>query len=232
MKVTSPNIEEQIVCLADSRKHSGRCIAGKRTQDKMWVRPVSQSTCHEISDSNRQYQNGSFPRLLDIIHIPLVSVRPAEHQTENMLIDCRFYWEKRGKCNWETLLTYLDQDVDLWANGYSSCEKVNDRVPNNRIDTSAGSLRLIYLNEVFIHVERKAPNFCDRICARASFNFQDYNYKLDLTDIEIEEHCKKHGIGTYRLNHAVACISLALLHSDGYAYKLVASLITKERAGS
>jgi hypothetical protein len=36
-----PTVE--IICLANSRKHSGRCVAGLRTDGQGWIRPVGPS---------------------------------------------------------------------------------------------------------------------------------------------------------------------------------------------
>ena len=56
--------------------------------------------------------------------------------------------------------------------------------------------------------------------------------KLSLTDPELEKECLNKGNGDYELKSVLACISLAELHTDGYAYKVVASIITEQRASS
>lgn len=80
----------KIVCLANSRKLYGRCIAGKEVGGEhagRWVRPVSNRLHEEVSENERQYEDGSDPEVLDIIEIPMVSAKPHGYQQENWLLD-------------------------------------------------------------------------------------------------------------------------------------------------
>ncbi len=81
---------KRIVCLADSRKMSGRCIAGLEinNDDSVggWIRPVSIRPSEEISLLDRRFKDGSQPSLLDILEIPMLNPQPHACQTENHLI--------------------------------------------------------------------------------------------------------------------------------------------------
>jgi hypothetical protein len=234
MSSDTPNIIETIVCLANSRKLGGRCIAGKRTSDNSWIRPISNRETHEIDMKECRYSDGETAQLLDVIEIPCIEKRPHGHQSENVLIDSRFFWKKKGRASWNDILALVDHDANLWANGFSSSYKLNDRVPEGLIDAKDGSLRLIELHEMVLHVEPKAPYSGDmKLVVRARFNYRGQHYKLDVTDPEYERACLEKGAGAYRIPSVVACISLSELHPKWkwFAYKLVASIITKERAG-
>ena len=75
----------KIICLANSRKRSGRCIAGKIIDSNKWIRPVSSRESEEISEEERRYKDGQMPKLLDIISIPVKFRKPTLHQKENYL---------------------------------------------------------------------------------------------------------------------------------------------------
>src|SRR5713101_1785529 len=94
---------KRIVCLANSRKHSGRCIAGKEVLAQgygAWIRPVSARQSAEISEEERRYENGALPRLFDIIKIPVIGATPQLYQSENYVIDAEYYWVKKGEISW------------------------------------------------------------------------------------------------------------------------------------
>ena len=74
-----PGYEKTIVCLANSRKPSRRCLAGKTYENGRvgeWVRPVSSRPNQEISNCDREYdvagrmegvlQRGASPKISDL----------------------------------------------------------------------------------------------------------------------------------------------------------------------
>ena len=71
---------KRIVCLANARTLTGRCIAGREwiagRLPGSWVRPVSERG--DVSEYERQYEDGAEPRVLDIIDIPVIEPRPNE----------------------------------------------------------------------------------------------------------------------------------------------------------
>ncbi len=86
---------KRILCLANSRKLSGRCVAGREVLEAApgpWIRPVSTREKEEVSEDERQYEDGSDPRVLDVIDIPLRHQRPHACQTENWVHDPDYYW--------------------------------------------------------------------------------------------------------------------------------------------
>ena len=66
------NYVKRIVCLANSRKMSGRCIAGLEIEGDQvggWIRPVSNRSTEEISLFEQRFEDGSEPDLLDIVEV-------------------------------------------------------------------------------------------------------------------------------------------------------------------
>src|SRR5215469_11888402 len=97
------NYRKTILCLANSRKISGRCVAGKEIENEQiggWVRPVSGRPNAELSEYDRRYENGTDPKILDIVRIPMIEPRPHAFQTENHLIDENVYWTLVGRGGW------------------------------------------------------------------------------------------------------------------------------------
>ena len=105
-----PNTK-RLVCLANSRKLHGRCIAGREwngTEAGDWIRPISARDGGEVSEYERQYKDGSDPRVLDIIDVPVLEASPKDYQTENWLLDKRFYWENAGQFSPSDLSALVD----------------------------------------------------------------------------------------------------------------------------
>ena len=74
---------KRILCLANSRKLSGRCVAGREIVNGMaaaWVRPVSNREHQEVSEYERQYEDGTDTSVLDIVDVPLIEPRPHLYQ--------------------------------------------------------------------------------------------------------------------------------------------------------
>lgn len=110
----SEPLMKRLVCLANSRKLLGRCIAGIEWDGEVagsWVRPVSNREHAEVSEDERRYEDSSEPSLLDIINVPLKEARPINHQVENYLLDPKYYWELDGKLSVAELAGFPSEEV-------------------------------------------------------------------------------------------------------------------------
>lgn len=77
----------ELVCLANSRKLGGRCVAGLRTDGRGWLRLVSAAEHGVLFTPDYTLGDGSEASVLDVLRVGAVKHRPALHQPENWLID-------------------------------------------------------------------------------------------------------------------------------------------------
>jgi hypothetical protein len=224
-----------ILCLANSRKMSGRCLAGREIDGEKigaWIRPVSAREHEEISENDRRYEDGHTANLLDIVSIPMVEPKPATYQSENHLIADQFYWTKSGSATWAQIEKAVDSvGGPLWVNGHSSAYAMNDQVPEAEAAKLKSSLLLIKPSELKICVAlRGNPHFPQKRSVRAHFSLNKHSYDIGLTDALMERKYLQGENGTFPVPNALLCVSLGEPFK-GYAYKLAAALITPNRVG-
>lgn len=222
----------RILCLANSRKHSGRCIAGKEILSDgygSWIRPVSARPTGEISEEERSFQDGRDPRVLDIIDVPMLAAAPHLYQTENHIIDPDYYWSKTGQVSWDDLADLVDNPSTLWTNGNSTYYGQNDRVSLSVASQLTDSLALIQPQSLSILVQTEGAEFGNpRRRVRAHFRYNGVQYTLAVTDPIASRAFLAKQDGSYPVENAYLCVSLGEAHTDGNCYKLVATLITKQ----
>lgn len=225
-------VVKRIVCLANSRKLSGRCIAGKEVDSSgAWIRPVSDRPTEEVSEHERQYEDGSDPRLLDIIDVPLLHSVPKAYQTENWLLDSKQYWKRSGQASWNDLQQRVDDPPTLWSNDHHTFHGVNDRIPVAEADSLPGSLYFLRLESLELHVFPPGERFGNpKRRAHAAFSYREVPYRLWVSDPVIERDCLARPDGRYPVGCCYVTVSLGEPH-DGYCYKLVAAVITPPQAG-
>ena len=104
----------RIICLANSYKHNGRCIAGIDEAGR-WVRPVPSSKKRAIDKATRII-NGNEPNILDVLEIPLHTHGPIDGcQPENKLLKAG-QWKKVGQVRPKDLLKYCEDDSVILHN--------------------------------------------------------------------------------------------------------------------
>lgn len=220
-----------IVCLANSRKYSGRCIAGKEVVGQAygtWIRPVSMRPSAELSEDERRYENGVCPAVFDIIKIPVIGADPHFYQSENYVIDAKYYWNKVGEITWSDVKQLVDKPVPLWVSGDSTFHGHNDRVKLDDASKLKNSLVLIEPEDLIIRVAVEGADFGDpRRRLRALFRHAGTHYSLAVSDPAAEKALLAKPDGDYKMADKYLCISLGEPHTDGWCYKLVAAVIGK-----
>ena len=223
-----PNVK-RIVCFANSRKLSGRCIAGKELLSDgspgAWVRPVSARESEEVSEYERQYRDGSDPRVLDIIDIPVIRANPKAFQQENWLLDPERYWERVRHFANDDLARFIDPVAPLWINGDSTINGQNDRIPVDVANGLDSSLRLVRVAELELVVSQPGIDFGNyRRSVQGRFEHNGVDYWLRVTDPVYERQYLQQPDGSYPVGEAHLTISLGEPF-QGYTYKLIAAII-------
>jgi hypothetical protein len=222
VNIVSP-VVKTVVCLANSRKLGGRCVAGKTIDSEtppVWVRPVSACGDGALSLFDIRFGDGRCPQLLDIVTIPVRHAAPQDYQRENYLIGSG-RWSSEAR--FEGDLAHLCDRVDtLWLNGCRSGGGINDRVPVAEANKLRSSLLLIAPESV----QMRVVNSFEKKSVRVRFIYRRVCYDLKVTDPVAEARYLDRPVGTetIRTRPLHLCVSLGVPF-EGYVYKLVASII-------
>jgi hypothetical protein len=191
---------------------------------------VSARQSAEISEEERRYQNGASPKVLDIIDVPMIAPTPNLYQVENFVIDAERYWTKQGELTWPDLKPLLDRPASLWSIGDSTYHGSNDRMKLPIACKYNYSLVLMHPDALTVHVVTEGAEFSNpRRRVRAEFRYQGVLYGLIVTDPVAERAFLGKDDGEYPLTDTYLCISLGEAYTDGYCYKLVAAVISKDQ---
>ena len=220
---------KRIVCLANSRKLVGRCIAGREVTTESfcgsWIRPVSERAGGEVSEYERQYEDGSDPRLLDVIDVPLLEPMPLSYQSENWLLDSELYWRKVGSYSRIDLPLLTDPVEPLWIDGHSTYHGRNDSIPIDLQGEVSSSLRFIGLDELKLEVFAPGEAFGNsKRRVQGQFRHSGRDYALWVTDPIFEQIYLARLNGSYLIGECNLTISLGEPYGRAI-YKLIAAVI-------
>lgn len=210
------------MCLANSWKHRGRCVAGiERTESGWagWLRPISHRKGHSLSRAERDLA-GSEPAPLDVVQLGVSRHMPMTYQTENWALDSEVRWKRVDRLPVHALRAFEDVRRDLWGTGHSSQAGLNDRVLKCESESHTHSLMLVRVKDPVIRVVEEGG----RRSVRARFTFGDDPYDLSVTDPVCHWGFLARGPGEYWLAATHMTVSLAE-PLNGYAYKVVAAVL-------
>jgi hypothetical protein len=229
----APKYTKTILCLANSRRPKGKCVAGKEFENGKagaWIRPVNTRNDNAISEADAQYKDGTSADLLDIVLVSTSDAVPSHHQSENHQIDAGFYWMKKGRATWEQIVSATDSITGaLWSDGDSSFHGKNDKVAEAIANGLTSSLLLIEPSSLTLVVAQESKwggGFERKVRARFTLNATEYNFVVTDPWTETEYFAKPDG--SYPVDGSRLCVSLAEV-LNGSAIKLVAAVITPDR---
>lgn len=162
----------QIICLANSIKHNGRCIAGIDISTGLWVRPIG--TQQEGAVGNVRLINGCEPQLLDVLEIPIGSkANNLGCQPENVEL-LPGTWSKISSVPLGEISQYVENTPHLLHN----CERgVSLEYFADKPKDKWKSLQLIEIRNARFFRD----NYMGNIKRKCSFNYNDAHYTLPVT---------------------------------------------------
>lgn len=203
-----------VIMLANSRKNSGRCLAGKEVANLRWIRPVSRTKTGELCSRQYTYANGQECSPLDIVKIQLADSCPEVYQPENFRF-AEGQWSKVGTYPFSNLPAIVDRPSDIWLYTGDRSDRVS--IENLEKNPPQSSLLLIEPEAVTLQIRKGKP--------RAKFRYNNCEYNLVVTDPRIRYLGTQMRDGESIIKPVYLCLSLATPF-NGYYYKLVASVIT------
>lgn len=217
-----------MVCLANSWKHGGRCIAGKiygGDRSGEWIRPVSPTVGQrQITFAQMNYGQNQFAQTLDIIRIEFTDPEPDTFQRENLIISGT-RWTRLGRLDPRNLNQWMDTPNSLWSNGENSEYGTNDKISRLRLLANRpSSLVMVQPDDrsirVTVAIERE-----ERVKIRLHFQYNRIEYALTTTDLWAQDHFRGRGIGEYDIQNIQAMtISLGEPFANGNTTKIVAEI--------
>ncbi|MFZ5450593.1 MAG: dual OB domain-containing protein [Thermodesulfobacteriota bacterium] len=216
----------RFICLANSNKMGGRCIAGLRLDGKGWIRPVGPSSSRELSSKQYRLNDYSEPKLLDVLEVDLSRPVPEPHQPENFLISKKRWRlvERPASARCLKLLeSYLVSGPGLFGNPL-------DRVAHDIFKETAvaSSLALVQPKKLRWIID----DYAGKRRSRAFFELGKIHYNLAITDPWWKARMLDLPYGMHPLTEpglkGDERILLTLSLGDpfeGFCYKLVAAII-------
>jgi hypothetical protein len=216
---------KRIVCLANSYKHGGTCIAGRELLPNgygPWIRPISARPTQELYLSESHLPGIGTPRLLDIVDIAFTIPAPLHHQLENHIVDPAVSWTHHGQLPFAELEKLWQHPPTLWSNtGRTDCLSLEEAIAHKQ------SLYLLKLRQLTLDV--RAGHYTHKKQFRAKFQHAGTSYNFSLTDQYARDRLDRVPLGQQILHGNPALyITISLTEpfaEDGLCYKLVAAIL-------
>jgi len=213
------------VCMANSRKYAGRCIAGKLwdgCSPGPWIRPVGPGPTGELDPEQLHDELGEPIRLLDLVRAPVGRLRGPAHQPENRLLGDGPL-RRVGNFPPDRVEELCDPVETLWAVGNSSFAGVNDRMSLEQTEQApAGSLLFIEPENLAFRIALNSKGLKK---VWAEFFFRGIPYRLSVTDPAVEAALLDKDPGVHPVaGRAFVTVSLSEPF-EGHIYKLAAAVV-------
>ncbi len=213
-------MRKTIVCLANSFKRGGSCFAGIDLESGAWARPLGTGEEDAVTATEQTFADGTRPRLLDIVEIPLHEAAPETGQPENWR-QAAGRWTRTGHMNPDevrALLEPLVLDTPVFGTNERSIpatEACREEVASSLAVVSPRNLR--WHKEVWPERSR----------VRAVFEHAGAYHSLPVTDPDTCARLAQALAGDHRADptrETFLVISLTKPHEEEH-WKLVAGVV-------
>jgi len=189
---------KQLVILAKSYKQGAWCIAGREISFNAetntysvlddWIRPVSDDDEHHgaVSDDHCAYDDGSIPRIYDLVEIDFLEGQVESGQPENELISAN-PWRKIGSIRPDGIHNFKQEPDDIW-NEMVGRDYVSEQYEQQ--GNIENSLVIIRPENFQIHLTHDQNEYTGQYKKeiRASFDYEGVHYEhISITDPAIRK---------------------------------------------
>jgi hypothetical protein len=235
-------MKKTFLVLANSIRRGCHCIAGREMFQREgkwfygpWIRPVSQQGEGEVPTQECLYSNGTQPAVLDVAEVTLTAKQECTHQPENYLIDSSARWQKIDTIPGSSLATIEEHPAHLWLQVYGRSDRILTTVAVASL-VPFQSLYLIRPANLRFRIWEAVDEFRGgpRKQRRAIFTFAGTEYNLTITDPTMEARYFRpfpalnqppKEIVPRAPGNVLLVVSLAAPFTDGYHYKVVATVL-------
>lgn len=230
------------VTLANSVRIGSHCIAGRELTGHegqwfwgSWIRPVSQHGEGEVSTQECLCTDGTLPVSLDMVEITLLSKQDCPSQPENYIIDTSVRWRKIGTITPASLAVIEEKPPSLWAQPGTRSDRIHSSQAVGSL-VPFQSLYLIRPDNLLFRIWEDMDEFKGkpRKHRRAIFNYGNVDYNLAITDPTMDSRYFRpfpalnqphRDIVPKTPANCLLVVSLAAPFTDGYHYKVVATVL-------
>ncbi|MGK7925738.1 MAG: hypothetical protein AB4290_10910 [Spirulina sp.] len=195
----------EIICLANSLKHGGRCIAGFKTDGSGWLRPVSPHANGTLYNEHYTLEGGREPELFNILKIDCDRLHSRPHQPENWVVSDG-QWQFMGWPTTQQLNQLLKREIQKASSSATLLGNQSDRIEFDTLqeNPAAASLCLIKPKEIIWKIDTlpRKRKF------RAIFSLNGVEYDLSITDPQWKSWLERLDDGEYSCQQAIAQLNL------------------------
>jgi hypothetical protein len=214
----------EFLCLANSRKLGGRCIAGV-TASGSWIRPVSADQDGVLSWSHYRLDGDAEPAVLDVIRLEATPA-PEPDQPENWVISTN-RWQRIGRLASHDARARLHQ---LASSGPLLLGSPSNSIEHAYLVGHRGRPSLCAVEPSELWWRIRATERGKQV--RAVFSLGGAQYDLPVTDPVIEQRLGDLLVGNYgkdvggiSADDAVFLVISLSKPLGGLCYKLIAAVI-------